>query len=74
MKLLSVTLLLACKELVEDAKVECSDLTFKDVCLDILARARLALDSEEFEELSSFVADLMKDTIKSNSGRKIKIQ
>ena len=74
MKLLSGTLLLACKELVEDAKVECSDLTFKDVCLDILARARLALDSEEFEELSGFVADLMKDTVKSSSGRKINIQ
>ena len=47
-------LLLACKELIEDAKVGCADLVFKNVCLDVLARARLVLTNEEFEELIFF--------------------
>ena len=35
--------LLACKELIADAKVGCTDLVFKDICLNILAKARLVL-------------------------------
>ena len=48
---------LACIELIEEAKAECADLVFMDVCLDVLAKARLALNSEEFEELNFFVAE-----------------
>ena len=43
---LSEVLLLVCKELIEDARIECADLVFKDICLEILAKARLVLTNE----------------------------
>jgi hypothetical protein len=67
-------LLLACKELIEDAKAECTDLVFKDVCLDVLARAKLALNNEEFEELNFFVADRLKAKTVSDLGWRVKVQ
>ena len=66
--------LLACKELIEDAKAECTDLVFKNVCLDVLARARLALNNEEFEELNFFVAEQLKQKMVSEPGWRVKIQ
>ncbi len=36
-------ILLACKELIVDAKVGCADLVFKDICLNIRVKARLVL-------------------------------
>ena len=66
--------LLACMELIEEAKTECTDLVFKDVCLDVLARARLALNNEEFEELNFFVAEQLKEKIISDPGWRVKIQ
>ena len=66
--------LLACMELIEEAKVECTDLVFKDVCLDVLARARLALNNEEFKELNFFVAEQLKEKIISDPGWRVKIQ
>ena len=41
--MLSDALLSACKELIDNAKVECADLAFKDICLEILGKARLVL-------------------------------
>ena len=67
-------ILLACKDLIADAKIGCADLVFKDVCLDILAKARLVLTTEQFEELRDFVTETMKEETFSGSGRKIRIQ
>ena len=67
-------ILLACKELIEDAKLGCADLLFKDICLDILVRARLVLTNEEFEELNFFVAERLKEIRVSSSGWKVKVQ
>jgi hypothetical protein len=66
--------LLACIELIEEAKAECADLVFMDVCLDVLARARLALNNEEFKELNFFVAEQLKEKIISDPGWRVKIQ
>ena len=66
--------LLACIELIEEAKAECADLVFMDVCLDVLARARLALNNEEFEELNFFVAEQLKEKKVSDPGWRVKIQ
>ncbi|PVX25814.1 MAG: hypothetical protein CW691_03320 [Candidatus Bathyarchaeum sp.] len=65
---------MACKDLVADAKLGCADLVFKDICLDILAKARLVLNAEQFEELRDFVTETLKDEAFSDSGQKIRIQ
>ena len=67
-------ILLACKELIADAKVGCADLVFKDICLDILAKARLVLTNDQFEELRFFATEKMKNKPIPSPGIKIRIQ
>ena len=71
--MLSDALLSACKELIDNAKVECADLAFKDICLEILGKARLVLTNEQFEQLLLFVTERMKDEVISDPGRRIEI-
>jgi hypothetical protein len=71
---LSEVVLSACKDLIDDAKIGCADMVFKDICLDILAKARLVLDNEDFEDLTEFVAERMKEERFSGSGRKIRVR
>jgi len=71
--MLSEVLLSACKKLIDNAKVECADLAFKDICLEILAKARLVLNNEQFEQLVLFVTERMKDELISDPGRRIEI-
>ncbi|KPV64132.1 MAG: hypothetical protein AOA66_0448 [Candidatus Bathyarchaeota archaeon BA2] len=59
-------LLLACKELIDDAKLGCADLVFKDICLEILAKARQILTEEQFRELSSYTAERIKEKLIRN--------
>ena len=72
--MLSEVVLLACKDLIDDAKIGCVDMVFKDVCLEILSRARLVLTNEQFEELTFFVAERMKEERIPGSGRKVRIR
>jgi len=67
---LNAVLLLACKELIDDAKLGCADMVFKDICLEILAKAKQVLTHEQFEELSFYAAERMKDTMIRNPGKK----
>ena len=67
-------ILLACKDLIADAKIGCADLVFKDICLDILAKARLILDTEQYEELTVFVSESLKEETASSSGRRIRVR
>jgi len=55
------TIFMACKELIDDAKLGCADLVFKEICLEILARARNVLTEEQFRELSQYAAERMKE-------------
>jgi len=55
------TILMACKQLIDDAKLGCADLVFKDVCLEILSRARNVLTEEQFRQLSDYAAERMKE-------------
>jgi len=71
---LSEVVLLACKELIDDAKIGCADMVFKDMCLEILAKAKLVLSNEQFEELTFFVAERMKEERIPSSGRKVRIR
>lgn len=59
--MLSEVLLMACKELIDDAKNGCADLVFKDICLEILARAKQVLTESQFKELSYYAAERIKE-------------
>jgi hypothetical protein len=58
---LNETLYTACKELIDDAKMGCADLVFKEICLEILARAKNVLTNEQFQELTQYAAERMKE-------------
>jgi hypothetical protein len=53
----------ACKELIDDAKLGCADLVFKDLCLEVLSRARNVLSDKQFNQLVVYAADKMKEKI-----------
>ena len=72
--MLSEVVLLACKDLIDDAKIGCTETVFKDVCLEILAKAKLVLSNEQFEELTFFVAERMKEGRIPRSGRKVRVR
>lgn len=73
-RVLSEVVLLACKDLIDDAKIGCADMVFKDMCLEILAKAKLVLSNEQFEELTFFVAERMKEERIRGSGRKVRVR
>jgi len=54
-------LLTACKELIDDAKIGCADLVFKEICLEIMARAKNILTDTQFKELTQYAAQKMKE-------------
>ncbi len=50
-----------CKELIDDAKMGCADLVFKEICLEILSRARLVLTEKQFRSLVAYAAERIKE-------------
>ena len=54
-------ILQACKELIDDAKMRCADLVFKDICLEILSRARNVLTEKQFKLLVAYTAERMRE-------------
>ncbi|MDI6905493.1 MAG: hypothetical protein QMD13_08445 [Candidatus Bathyarchaeia archaeon] len=60
---MSGQILQACKELIDDAKMGCADLVFKEVCLEILSRARHVLTETQFKQLVAYTAQRMKEKI-----------
>ena len=53
----------ACKELIDDAKMGCADLVFKEICLEILSRAHHVLTERQFKQLVAYAAERMKEKI-----------
>lgn len=51
----------ACKELIDDAKNGCADLVFKEICLEILSRARNVLTERQFKRLITYAAQRMSE-------------
>lgn len=51
----------ACKELIDDSKGRSVDLVFKDLCLDILARAKQVLGEEDFKKLVDYASERMQE-------------
>ncbi len=60
---MSEQILKACKELIDDAKMCCADLVFKEVCLEILARARHILTEKQFKKLVKYASEKMQEKI-----------
>jgi hypothetical protein len=60
---LNEQILQACKELIDDAKMACADLVFKEVCLEILSRARNILTERQFKKLVAYAAERMEEAI-----------
>lgn len=60
---LSEQILRACKELIDDAKKGCADLVFKEMCLEILSRARNILTEKQFNQLVSYTAEKMQEEV-----------
>lgn len=60
---MSEEILQACKELVDDAKKGCADLVFKEVCLEILSRARYVLTKRQFKHLVAYASEKMQEKI-----------
>ena len=58
---MSDVLLNACKELIDDAKMGCADLVFKEICLEILARAKHVLTDTEFETLTEYATERIQE-------------
>jgi hypothetical protein len=56
-------ILKACKELIDDAKLGCADLVFKETCLEVLSRARNALSDKQFKQLVVYATEKMKEKI-----------
>jgi hypothetical protein len=54
-------ILQACKELIDDAKVGCADLVFKEICLEILSRAHNVLTERQFKQLVAYAAQKMRE-------------
>jgi hypothetical protein len=60
---LNEQILQACKELIDDAKMACADLVFKEVCLEILSRARNVLSERQFKQLVAYATERMEEAI-----------
>jgi hypothetical protein len=67
-------ILKACKELIDDAKVGCADLVFKEISLEILSRARNVLSDKQFNQLVAYAAEKMKDKITFEAQPELTIQ
>lgn len=71
---MSEQILKACKELIDDAKVGCADLVFKEVCLEVLSRARNVLSEKQFDQLVAYTAEKMKEKISLEIQPKLMLQ
>jgi len=60
---LSQQILQACKELIDDAKMGCVDLVFKETCLEILSKARNVLTEKQFRQLVAYTAERMREKV-----------
>ncbi len=56
-------LLQACRELIDDAKIGCTDLVFKEISLEILSRAHNVLTERQFRQLVTYAALRMKEKV-----------
>jgi hypothetical protein len=56
-------ILQACKELIDDAKMGCADLVFKEVSLEVLSKAKHVLTQRQFKLLVAYAAQRMREKV-----------
>jgi hypothetical protein len=56
-------ILQACKELIDDARMGCADLVFKEVSLEVLSRAKHVLTQRQFKLLIAYAAQRMREKV-----------
>ena len=61
----------ACKELIDDAKMGCADLVFKEVCLEILSRARNVLTERQFKQLVAYATERIEENFSFEPQQKL---
>jgi hypothetical protein len=61
----------ACKELIDDAKIGCADLVFKEICLEILARAKNILNNTEYETLKEYATERIQEKTQIEIGTQV---
>jgi hypothetical protein len=71
---LNEQILQACKELIDDAKMGCVDLVFKEVCLEILSRARNVLTQYQFKQLAAYASLKMKEKVSFEARNELTMQ
>ncbi|MCS7114766.1 MAG: hypothetical protein RMJ15_09205 [Nitrososphaerota archaeon] len=64
-------ILQACKELIDDAKMGCADLVFKEICLEILSKARLVLPEKQFRSLVAYASKRMREKFSLELGQEL---
>ncbi|MEM0058715.1 MAG: hypothetical protein QXG58_06035 [Candidatus Bathyarchaeia archaeon] len=60
---MNAQILQACKELIDDARMSCTDIVFKEICLEILAKARNVLTEKQFRHLVDYAAEKMREKV-----------
>ena len=71
---MSDVLLNACKELIDDAKMSCVDLVFKEISLEILARAKNVLTNTEYEALKEYASECIQGKTQTTLNARIETQ
>ncbi len=56
-------ILQSCYELIDDAKMGCADLVFKEICLEILSKAKHVLSDRQFKKLVTYAEERMREGI-----------
>lgn len=56
-------ILQTCKELIDDAKNSSADLVFKEMCLEILSKARNILTERQFKQLVAYASERIREKI-----------
>jgi len=68
---LNEQILKACKELIDDAKMGCANLVFKEVCLEILSRAHNVLTERQFKQLVAYATERIEEKISFEPPQKL---
>lgn len=64
----------ACKELIDDAKTTCADLVFKEICLEILAKAKTVLTNTEYETVKTYATERIQEKTQTTIATRLETQ
>lgn len=71
---LNEQILQACRELIDDAKIGSVDLVFKEICLEVLSRARNVLTERQFKQLVTYASIKMRERTSFGAHQEVTVQ